>query len=229
MTGINSTTIRVATLLSMVTLPATGLAQTGPAEPQVISTASTARINIGSRKLGGHMLATVRVGEDGRVRGLQIRENTTDGFEQQLIRVFESAKFRPALDEAGQPIEGSIDMKVELLQSTGNNPKPIAANTDPSRTDAEKARILRMRCSDFLWEWRLLRDAADDAAAEFMPRIATTMYAAARSEAGDYVDAKVWKAASRALKDAAKRCEDAPEQLFWEGTFRPVMDEAVPK
>ena len=52
-----------------------------------------------------------------------------------------------------------------------------------------------------------MRDEADDAAAtEFMPRIAITMYAAMRTEAGEYVDAKVWKASAKALKEAADRC-----------------------
>ena len=74
------------------------------------------------------------------------------------------------------------------------------------------------------------RDEADDAAAtEFMPRIATTMYAAARTEAGEYVDAKVWKASAKALKEAAERCSDTPSAPFWQDIFKPVMDEAVPK
>ena len=71
---------------------------------------------------------------------------------------------------------------------------------------------------------------ADDAAAmEFMPRIATSIYATMRTEAGDYVDADVWKAAPRALRDTAERCEQMPEQPFWNTVFKPVMDEAVPK
>ena len=43
-----------------------------------------------------------------------------------------------------------------------------------------------------------------------MPRIATTMYAALRTEAGEYVDAKVWKASAKALRESADRCEDNP-------------------
>jgi hypothetical protein len=64
---------------------------------------------------------------------------------------------------------------------------------------------------------------------EHMPRIATSMYATLRTEAGDYVDAKVWKASARALREAAKRCEETPDQSFWQDTFKPIMDEAVPK
>jgi hypothetical protein len=121
-------------------------------------------------------------------------------------------------------------MKVELRTSTANEPKPVQANVDAQLTEREKARIRKMRCSDFRWEWDLLREAADDAAAmEHMPRIATSMYATLRTEAGDYVDAKVWKASARALREAAKRCEEAPDQSFWQDTFKPIMDEAVPK
>src|SRR5689334_862995 len=40
-----------AVLLGLVLLPAGAFAQTGPSDPQVIAGASTAKINVGSRKL----------------------------------------------------------------------------------------------------------------------------------------------------------------------------------
>jgi hypothetical protein len=87
-----------------------------------------------------------------------------------------------------------------------------------------------MKCSDFIWEWELIRDEADDAAAtEYMPRIAIAMYVAMRTAAGEYVDAKVWKASEKALEESADRCEDNPTAPFWEGVFKTVLDEAVPK
>ena len=211
-------------------LPAAAMAQTGPSEPQVIAGASTAKITIGQKKLAGYAVATVRVGEDGKVRDVLISENTTEGFEPQLIKVLQSARFRPAIDASGKPVEASIEMKVELRQSTGVEPKPVAANPDPQLADKEKERIKRMRCSDFLWEWNILRDEAGDAVyTEFMPRIATTMYAAMRTEAGDYVDVKIWKAAPKALRESADRCEESPGVPFWDGVFKVVLDEAVPK
>ena len=54
-------------------------------------------------------------------------------------------------------------MKVELRSSTGNEPKPVAAKADPQLNDKEKARIRKMRCSDFIWEWDLIREEAGDA------------------------------------------------------------------
>lgn len=211
-------------------LSAAAGAQTGPSDPQVIAGASTAKISLGNKKLAGHVVGTVRVGEDGKVREVMVTENTTDGLESQLVKVLQSARFRPAIDASGRPVEANVEMKVELRQSTGAEPKPVAAKPDPQLTDKEKARIKKMRCSDFLWEWDLIREEADDAAAtEFMPRIATTLYASMRSEAGDYVDAKVWKASPKALREAADQCKDNPTAAFWDGIFRPVMDEAVPK
>jgi hypothetical protein len=224
-------TARAVFLISLLSFPAALLAQTGPSEPQVIVAANTAKINVGTRKLAGQMVATVRVGDDGRVRDVLVTENTTESaFEPQLVKVLQSARFRPAIDASGKPIESSVEMKVELRPSTGAAPKPTAAKPDPQLTDKEKARIRKMKCSDFVWEWELLSDEADDAAAtEFMPRIAVTMYAAMRTEAGEYVDAKVWKASAKALKQAADRCGKDPQAPFWEGVFKSVMDEAVPK
>jgi len=220
----------VVPCLALIVLPAAAFAQAGPADPQVIAAASTARVNLNGRKVAGYVTATVRVGNDGRVKDVQVTENTTEGMDQQLVKVLQSARFRPAIDASGQPIEGSIDMKVELRPSTGVEPKPVPAKPDPQLTDKEKVRIKKMRCSDFVWEWNLIRDQADDAAAtEFMPRIATTLYAAMRTEAGEYVDAKVWKAAPKALRQAADQCKDNPSAPFWDGIFKSVMDQAVPK
>ena len=220
----------VATILASTVLCAVAQAQTGPTDPEIIAGARTARISLGGKKPEGFLTGTVRVTEDGRVRDVLVTENTSDGLEQELVKVLESARFRPAIDASGRPVEGSIEMKVELRESTGSEPKPARAKPDAQLADKEKARIKRMRCSDFLWEWNLLREQSDDPAAiEFMPRMATAMYASLRSEAGDYVDAKVWKASPKALREAADQCKDNPGAPFWDGIFKSVMDEAVPK
>jgi hypothetical protein len=218
-----------AVLLGLVLLPAAASAQTGPSDPQVIAGASTAKISVGSRKLAGQVVATVRVGVDGRVSDVLVTENTAEAaFEPMLVKVLQSAKFRPAIDATGKPVESSIEMKVELRTSTGVEPKPVPAKPDPLLTDKEKARIRKMACKDFLWEWDILRDQAGDAVyTEFMPRIAVSMYAQARSEAGDVVDSKVWPASKKGLKEAVDRCRDDPALLFWQDAFKPVMDEAV--
>jgi TonB family protein len=222
---------RAVISISLLSLPGIALAQAGPSDPQIIAAAPTGKINVGARKLAGQMVATLRVSEDGRVRDVAVIENNTDnGFESQLIKVLQSARFRPAIDESGRPIESSVDVKVELRPSTGAAPKPAAAKPDPHLTEKEKVRIQKMKCSDFVWEWKIIEDEADDAAAtEFMPRIAIAMYAATRTAAGEYVDAKVWKASAKALKESAQRCGDSPAAPFWEGVFKPVLDEAVPK
>ena len=225
-------TARVALAFSLLVLSsAPAMSQTGPSDPQVIAGASTAKISIGQKKLTGHAIATVRVGEDGRVREVLITEITTEpGIEPQLVKVLQSARFRPAIDASGRPVEASIEMKVELRTSTGTEPKPVAAKADPQLNDREKARIKKMRCSDFLWEWDLIREeAGDGTVTEFMPRIATMMYATMRNEAGEYVDVKVWKAAPRGLRESVDQCRDNPGAPFWDGIFKSVMDEAVPR
>jgi TonB family protein len=224
-------TARAFVSIGLWTLPAVVFAQAGPSDPQLISAASVGKVNVGQRKLGGELVANVRVDDNGRVSEVTVTGNTTDdGFEPQLIKVLQNARFRPALDDSGKPVEGNIDMKVELRASTGSNPKPVAAKANPQLTENEKARIRKMTCADFKWEWDLIEKEADDAAAtEFMPRIATAMYAALRTEQGEYVDAKVWKASAKGLKEAAKRCGDNAGQLFFQDTFKPIMDEAVPR
>ena len=144
-------TARAVFSISLLTFPAALLAQTGPSEPQIIAAATTAKINVGTHKLAGQMVATVRVGDDGRVREVLVTENTADSaFEPQLVKVLQSSRFRPAIDASGKPIESSIEMKVELRASTGASPKPTAAKADPQLTDKEKARIRKMKCSQWV-------------------------------------------------------------------------------
>jgi hypothetical protein len=220
-----------AVFLGLLFLPVAALAQTGPSDPQVIASASTAKISVGNRKLAGQLVATVKVGLDGKVKDVLVTENTTESaFEPMLVKVLQSAKFRPAVDAAGAPVDGSIEMKVELRNSTGPEPKPVAAKSDPQLADKEKARIRKMTCKDFIWEWDILRDAAGDGVyTEFMPRLAISAYAQMRSEAGDVVDAKVWPASKKALKQSVEQCRDAPTAPFFDGVFKTVMDEAVSK
>jgi hypothetical protein len=218
-----------AVFLGLVLLPAAAFAQTGPSDPQVIAGASTAKISVGNRKLAGQLIATVRVGPDGKVTDVLVTENSTEAaFEPMIVKVMQSAKFRPAIDAAGSPVEASLEMKVELRTSTGAEPKPVPAKPDPQLTDKEKARIRKMTCKDFIWEWDVLRDAAGDSVyTEFMPRIAVITYAQARSAAGDVVDAKVWPVSKKVLKQSVDQCRDNPQAPFFDGIFKSVMDEAV--
>jgi len=218
-----------AVFLGLFLLPAAAFAQTGPSDPQVIAGASTAKISVGSRKLAGQLVATVRVGADGRVKDVLVTENTTEAaFEPMIVKVMQSAKFRPAIDATGTPVDGSVEMKVELRTSTGAEPKPVPAKSDPQLNDKEKARILKMTCKDFIWEWDVLRDAAGDAVyTEFMPRITVIAYAKARSDAGDVVDAKVWPVSKKVFKESVDQCRNNPQAPFFEGVFKSVMDEAV--
>jgi len=224
-------TARAVISISLLSLPGAALAQAGPSEAQIIAGAPTSKINVGAKKLAGQMVATLRVGDDGLVKDLTVTENTAESaFEPQLTKVLQNTRFRPAIDANGQAVESTVDVKVELRPSTGALPKPVAAKPDPQLTEKEKVRIRKMKCSDFVWEWKILDDEAGAAAAtEFMPRIAVTMYAAMRTEAGEYVDAKIWKASAKALKEAADRCDDSPTARFWDGVFKNVPDEAVPK
>ena len=224
-------TARAVFSISLLSLCGAALAQVGPSDPQIIAGASTAKINVGAKKLAGQMVATLRVGDDGRVRDVAVTDNTAESaFESQLVKVLQSTRFRPAIDASGQLVESSFDVKVELRASTGAEPKPVAAKPDPQLTEKEKARISRMKCSDFTWEWNLIEKESDGAAAtEFMPRIATAMYVASRTEAGEYVDSKVWKASGKALEESAERCSESPTAPFWDGVFKAVLDEAVPR
>lgn len=219
---------RAVPFLVFLSIPVAGLAQTGPSDPQLIAGATTAKINPRSGKLAGLVVATVRVGADGRVKEVLVTENTAEpAFEPQLVKVLESARFRPAIDESGKLIEGNAELKVELRQFTGAEPKPVALKPESERAEAEKERIKRMRCPDFVWEWDLIRGESASVSTEFMPRIATTAYINLRQEEGAYVDSKAWKASAKALRESVELCRNNPQAVFFRQVFKPLMDEAV--
>src|SRR5690349_12985700 len=84
---------RAVVSIGFFALPAIVFAQAGPSDPQIINAASTGKVNLGQRKMGGQLVATVRVDEQGKVAEVAMLENTTDeGFEQQLIKVLQNAR-----------------------------------------------------------------------------------------------------------------------------------------
>ena len=62
----------VLPFLAICFVPMLARAQAGPSDPEIIASAATAKASVGSRKLTGHVIATVRVGEDGRVRDVLV-------------------------------------------------------------------------------------------------------------------------------------------------------------
>jgi TonB family protein len=217
-------------LALLVTVPATALAQVGPADPLVIATAPTYKLRAAPRKPAGLVQATVRVGVDGRVSNVTVTQNGAEkGYDEEAVKVLQSARFRPAIDDQGRVIEGNVDMKLEFRVSAGAEPKPTAAKSDPQATENEKARIRRMRCRDFTWEYDLIRDLAshDDISTESLARLSLAMYAAERAAGGTVVDGQVWKSAAKAMRQVADSCKENPAVNYYNEALKPVVDALV--
>ena len=201
--------------ISLLCLPVAALAQTGPSDPQIIAAAPTAKINVGARKLAGHdgRDAARRRRRASARRSSSPKTPPKPAFEPQLIKVLQSARFRPAIDATGQPVESSVEMKVELRPSTGAAPKPVAAKPDPQLTDKEKARIRKMTCSDFIWEWDIIatkpttrrpRNSCRASRSPCTPRRAPRRANTSTRRCG--------KPPAKALKESADRCRDTPQR-----------------
>ena len=94
-----------------------------------------------TRSSPARCVATVRVGEDGRVRDVQVTENTAEpGFESQLIKVLQSARFRPAIDASGKPVEASIDDESRVARF---HRPPSRSRSPRSRTRSSRTRKRR--------------------------------------------------------------------------------------
>jgi TonB family protein len=209
------------------TLPLGALAQVGPSDPQVVASAPTYKLRAAPRKNAGTVQATLRVGMDGRVTNVQVTQTNTEGnYGEEAVKLFQSLRFRPAIDDQGRIIEGNVAMKVEFRVSTAQEPKPAPANSDPAATENEKARIKRMRCSDFNWEYQFIREQSgrDDISTEALARLSLAAYAAERAAAGTVVDALVWKNAAKAIRQTAEFCGENPAVNYYNEALKPVLD-----
>ena len=145
-----TTAIHPGCFLILSSIPAACLAQTGPSEPQVIAGASTAKISVGSRKLTGHVVATVRVGVDGRVKEVLVDEGATVEAGQVVARMDTEAleaRLREALakqkeaEDTRDVANADVSTKQALI---GTRSSDVAVRiADSSRTQAMPAPMPR--------------------------------------------------------------------------------------
>ena len=193
--------------------------------------ASTAKISIGQKKLAGHVVATVRVGEDGRVREVLVTENTAEAGSSRSssrccrVRVSGRRSTPPASRS-----KASVEMKVELRQSTAAEPKPVPPSPTPARRQGKGAHQ-----ADALFGFRLGVESHPGRGGRWRRhRIHAAhrhLHVCRHAHRGRRICRcpKSWKAAPKALREAAEPCEENPGAPFWDGVFKGVMDEAVPK
>lgn len=222
----NTRLVTLALSLSAVT-PA--WAQLGPIEPIITSSTkpSAAIANIPNLSEDYVIPVEVTVGADGAVQNVVV--STPSGNEdadKTAVRFMMEKKFLPAVDAAGNPVEGTAQGTVEVRSKTIN--KVLKANMKPGNTSTEVARVRKLSCKDFTWEIARLRDGAKSQAlhAEVMPWVSLRLYVMDKKVPKD-VEEKLMDKWPGALADAEQQCKAAPQKNFLSDVLMPLLDAAA--
>jgi hypothetical protein len=216
-----------ALLAIAVVLPAN--AQTGPSDARILFSTLHAS-NMPENTMQHYAVAEFTVSPDGHLVDGHIVESSGDeNYDQQSLRQLGSSmKGRPAIGADGAVLAtgtirfayGDTDKRV-----TSNAPPPITKPV-PSEGEvlaAEGARIMRMKCKDFLWEYDLLKSLKASLSQEQMPRTAMAVYLASKHLPNPQMNA-VLKAGRKGIPMSAEACRQKPEAMFVNDVLLPTFD-----
>jgi hypothetical protein len=95
--------------------------------------------------------------------------------------------------------------------------------TENQHAAEEGARISRMHCKDFLWEYDLMLSVRARLDQEEMPRTAMALYGVMKNQSPDAI-AKLYRVTSKALRKASDTCRAQPEAMFVKDALVPALD-----
>jgi TonB family protein len=202
------------------------LAQVGPIEPIIVTGGkpSKALADIPDLKDDYVVAVQVTVAADGSVSDVVVSPSSGDaGADAIAIRFMKEKKFLPALDANGQPAEAKAMGSVEVHSKSIN--KQLKANMKPPNSQNEVARVRKLSCKDFTWEVNRLRTdgASTDVSREIMPWVSLRVYMMDNGIPSEREPAYLEKW-PKALKDAEKACDAAPEKPYFTGVLTPLLN-----
>ena len=212
--------------------PSRSWRRAGPSDPQIIAAAATAKINVGTRKLAGHMVATLRVGDDGRVR--EVAGHREHRRERVRIAARQGAAERafPAGHRRGRQAgrrQHRNESRVAALDGRG-----AQAGRREGRSAAHRQgkgahpqdEVLRLRLGVGAASATRPTTPPPPNSCRASPRPCMPPCAPRPANTSTRRSGRLPRRRSRNPPTAAS---DNPQAPFWEGVFKSVMDEAVPK
>jgi TonB family protein len=102
----------------------------------------------------------VFVNADGTVQNVVVTESTGNLDADAAVASFmRQRRFLPAVNARGEPMAGSVKVTVNMFKR--GSKKVVRVTTKPPPYLAEKDRVRRMTCADFLWEVERMREGAN--------------------------------------------------------------------
>jgi TonB family protein len=221
-------------LLAITFITPCALAQTGPLEPRVVYAAMPQPTPWSNNEDLQPISVELAVGNDGRVMDVKLLSSSGDPqFDQRVRKYYLKFRMIPALAENGM----SIESVYHFVFRTKPDPSPlpttnpavapitVTASAQPNeKLFDEVARINRMHCKDFLWEFDLMKDIAGSKPLydERLLRTVQAMYVVQEKVAGDaIVDFKMMF--SRGVRASVDECRKRPDEKFFQGVFVPTL------
>jgi hypothetical protein len=170
----------------------------------------------------------VFVNADGTVQNVVITGSTGNLDADGVVATFmRQRRFLPAVNARGEPMAGTVKVIVNMFKRGGK--KVARVTTKPPPYLAEKDRVRRMTCADFLWEVERMREGANirDASFEVTPYMSALLYKEHRRISSE-VEEKFWDMWPDTLEKIVDRCEKQQTKLYFSDVLVPALDGTLP-
>lgn len=229
-------------LAGMIVFAVDARAQVGPnlAYP-IVAAAPKAPIMVIESK-DRSIVLDVRVGADGRTISTRLVTHSDNGIFDERVRGFwKDQRFVPSLDAEGRPREATL--RIESSFSSRDVPRKKTPeyqlltqkwkfdSTIEGRSPGDlAARIARMTCRDFLWEYEFMKQQSPKKAKlehEELFHVSFAMLIAKRNLSGESRDALIrqW---STLIPQTVDSCRQQPDAMYWQEAFVHTFDSAAP-
>lgn len=214
--------------ITCLALASVATAQTGSTPPRVVDAATTQQWPEVKGHFGSSWITTIvelSVGVDTRVADVKVVESSGDAqLDQTVASYYKKWRFIPAVDEHGTPVAGTIRMQFKIMGDQRRPPASAPAAPSESKVNDEVARISRMRCQDFLWEYDLMKEIAGRHSInrEQLFDVSVAMFIA-RHQVTDSELVTIGKIREAAIRESVEKCRTAPTEKFWSDAFEPAL------
>jgi TonB family protein len=206
-------------------------AQTGPLRTRVV----VAGIRGPFPKQDTHMdlsvVVEIAVDADGRVTNRTIVESSgNETFDQKVLKYYSKFRFVPQLEENGAAVASTVRMRFRRA-GIGSPPAAPPLQSDEPRVFDEVARIGRMKCSDFLWEYDLLKEIAGRQRSVNQETMLTTSLAmfVVQEKMNDSELKLLNRSFDKIVRESVESCRQNPQEKYWSGVLAPALKAAVPR
>jgi TonB family protein len=216
--------------VSFLAAAGSAAAQIGPVQPVLVLPSGHVEISHSRPNFEDFTVPVdVYVNAKGAVTNVVVTESTgnveADGAAAALMR---ERTFLPAVDERGNAMDTLVRANVNMFKR--GSKKVARVIIKPLSFAAEKDRVQRMTCADFLWEVERMHDDANirDTSFEQTPYMSALLYKEKRNVPIEVED-KFWDMWTDIHKKVVDRCEKQQTRLYFTDVLMPALDGTMPE